>query len=225
MNNRELKKEWKKFTENEYDMHFSINFDRPQQESIRYTNIFLNHLHRKYNSQVFKSIYFTIDHGNTRIHKSHAHCLIKCKPDYPKLYEVINIASPKDGIFQELEIRFRNWKFKHDIPKASMKVSCSKKVLKELGIGLYKNFCCDCLTKKRNIDRIYDIKKELEGENNSKVGIVNDPCLNCKRKDYGKGWDSKEIVEYIFKNNNFNVNDHHFLSDHSIEFYKWDMDF
>ncbi len=225
MNNTKLKQEWKNFTRNHFDMHFTLDLRVNQHETKRLTKIFLNHLQRKYKEQVFKSLNFIIDHGNSRIYNSHAHCLVKCNPDYPKLYEVINLSVDSEGIFKELCYVFRAWKFHHNIPKASIEISCNKTVLKNLGIEKYWNYCFDCKTIKRDRYKIEKTKNDLEKQNNVQLSVVDNPCSKCVRKDFGDGWTSKDIIEYIFRKHNFNVYDHHFNYEHAIDFYKWHLDF
>lgn len=224
MDNEKLKDEWKNFTTNDYDIHCSIHMDKKPFETVELVKVFLNHLHRKYKKQVFKALIFVIDHNNYG-YRSHAHCLIKCNPNYPKLHELIQLANPKAGIFKELEGKFLAWKFKHNIPKASLKISCSGKVLNELGLDRYKDTCNDCVTKERDLDSLQEYKKNLENKQNKKLKIVNDPCSNCKRKLSRNGWNNKTIIKYVFGYNNFNVNHDHLTNNHLIEFYKWHLEF
>jgi hypothetical protein len=225
MNNTKLKQEWKNFTTDHFDLHFTLDLSVNPYETKRLTKVFLNHLARKYPDQILKSLIFIIDHGNSRIYNSHAHCLIKCNPNYPKLYEAIQLFDAKENIFKELFYVFRSWKFHHNIPRASIKISCNKTVLKNLGIDMYYDFCSDCLTKSRNLDDIENAKVELERKTSKNLNIVNDPCKDCDRKNFGTGWSSEKIIKYIFEKHNFNVYDHHFNHEHAIDFYKWHLKF
>jgi hypothetical protein len=225
MDNLELKQEWKKFTHYDYDLHLTIDLRMKPFESMRVTKEFLNHLHRKYPSQVFKSLNFIIDHGNTRIHNSHVHCLLICNPNYSKLYELIDIAVHKGNIFLALESKFQAWKNKRKFPKASIKVSCSRKVLDDLGIKKYKDYCVGCTTKKRDREIVEKLKTNLEDPNSRKLEVVKDLCKNCKRRKNGRGWTSKKIIKYIFEKHNFNVYDDHLIHNHLIDYYKWHLDF
>jgi hypothetical protein len=225
MNNLKLKQQWKEFINDHYDLHFTIDLGLKHHETKRLTKTFLKHLHRKYKEQVFKSLIFIIDHGNSRIYSSHAHCLIKCNPNYPKLYEIIKLSDANEGIFMELFNVFRAWKLLHNMPRASIEISCNKSVLKNLGIESYWDGCTDCRTKDRNLGKIHKAKNEIEKQNNIKLAVVDDPCLKCGRKEFWKGWTNKEIIKYIFEKHNFNVNDHHFDHEHDIDFYKWHFGF
>jgi hypothetical protein len=225
MNHTELKAEWKNFTTNHYDLHFTLDLSVNEHETKRLSKVFLNHLHRKYKDQIFKALIFTIDHGNSRINSSHAHCLIKCNPNYHRLYEVIQLSDAKENIFLELFRVFRAWKFKHNIPKASIDISCNKSVLKDLGIEKYWNYCSDCRTQYRDESNIKRVISKINEENNVHLNLVDNPCKDCVRKKFGDGWSSEEIIYYIFKKHNFNVYAHHFNHDHAIDFYKWHLEF
>ena len=58
MNNLKLKQQWKKFTSDHYDMHFTLDLGVNALETKNLTSTFLKHLHRKYKEQVFKSLIF-----------------------------------------------------------------------------------------------------------------------------------------------------------------------